>query len=145
MTDAVTYLFEAWQDPAVRFFLLCALGGVAFSVITLSVKTSVDRMYNDEIEEMLEAEEPLHTYRFSKQCELRVFDDGVQIFRGGAAVSPLFTEVWDVRARHGDGGCVLEVRHMGEDGPETSQVRVGELSETGAARVREAMLHYAGG
>lgn len=134
-----------WSQPEARPYIYLALGAIAAAILILASMAAWNRRLSDEIMDLEAYLEPVRTFHYSPSGELRAYDDGVVLFRNGTAVSPLFAEVWSVGWNEDREDRVLRVKHMGPDGPETASVRCGPMDAVAAGKVRDIMLHYAGG
>lgn len=140
-----SYLWQLFTDPEIRMFALQILVSIILFLSVISIMVSVNGRYADDIDELEEQENPYRTFRFSDQCELLVYEDGVVITRNGTAVSPMLTDVWDVTWNDDAKDRVLSTRRMTESGPVSDKIHVGPLDVIIAMRVRETILHYVGG
>ncbi len=141
----LSYLWQIMSDSAIRGYALQILLSMLLFFSILSIMISMNHKYADDISELEEMELPYRTFSFSKQCQLLVYDDGVVITRNGTAVSPMMSDVWDVTWNDDKNDRVLSTRRMTENGPVTDKIHVGPLDVIIAMRVRETILHYAGG
>ena len=139
------YLWQLFTDPGIRMYALQILVSVILFLSVISIMVSVNGRYADDIDELEEQELPYRTFRFSDQCELLVYNDGVVITRNGTAVSPMLTDVWDVTWNDDARDRVLSTRRMTDSGPVSDKIHVGPLDVISAMRVRETILHYVGG
>ena len=140
-----SYLWQLFTDPGIRMYALQILVSVILFLSVISIMVSVNGRYADDIDELEEQELPYRTFRFSNQCELLVYNEGVVITRNGTAVSPMLTDVWDVTWNDDAKDRVLSTRRMTDSGPVSDKIHVGPLDVIIAMRVRETILHYVGG
>ena len=140
-----SYLWQLFTDPEIRLYALQILISIILFLSVVSIMVSVNGRYADDIDELEEQELPYRTFRFSNQCELLVYNEGVVITRNGTAVSPMLTDVWDVTWNDDAKDRVLSTRRMTDTGPVSDKIHVGPLDVIIAMRVRETILHYVGG
>ena len=140
------FIAYAWSDPDGRQACVLFLAACVAALAVLAIGISAWRAASERIEDLEEQLLPLHSFAFSAQGEVEVYEEGVRVLRSGICVSPMLHDVWSAEAGGPPGDRVLSVRWMnGRSGPETTDIHLGPVDGTSLDKLRDIMEHYGKG
>lgn len=135
----------AWYDPDGRTACIMLLAALFLALIAICWAQSSWRSCSDDLFDLEQQLLPVHTFSFSPQGEVEVYEEGVRVMRSGTCVSPMLSNIWELSDKGGPKDRVLSVRWLAEDGPRTTDVRLGPVDRTSLDKLKDIMEHYGKG